>query len=288
MSIQAHNLTLARGSKIVLSDFSMTLDPGDLTAVLGANGAGKSSLISALAGELLPQAGSMIVAGVSIDTLGARAQARLRAVLPQQPSLDFALSVSDVLQMGAYPFEKAKPDDVTRWVARATTLLSLESLMAKSYMALSGGEQQRVQLARTFVQCFAIEAAQGFAYLLLDEPLSSLDPKHQILCMRALADLSATGRVGVLVVLHDLNMAAQFCSKLILLAQGQVIAQGKPPEVLVPELLQRAYDLPMSVLPHPFDAGRLLVLHEVKGLAPRDRTGLKDHKNVSVIATEII
>lgn len=261
MSIQTHNLSLSRGANIVLSDFSMTLNVGDFTAVLGANGAGKTSLMSALAGELPPRAGRITIDGVSIDTLGPLGQARRRAVLPQQSSLDFALCVSDVLLMGAYPFEHASTADVAQWLERATALLSLESLIAKSYTALSGGEQQRVQLARAFVQCFAIEAAQGFAYLLLDEPLSSLDPKHQISCMAALAKLSATGRVGVLVVLHDLNIAAQFCSQLILLAHGHVIAQGAPAEVLTPALLERAYDLSMTVLSHPLGEGRLLVVN---------------------------
>jgi len=239
----------------------MTLSAGDFTAVLGANGAGKTSLMSALAGELRPHAGRISVDDVSIEALDALAQAQRRAVLPQQSSLDFALCVSDVVRMGAYPFEQAQPAEVSQWVGRAAALMSLEPLLAKSYTALSGGEQQRVQLARAFVQCFAIEAAQGIAYLLLDEPLSSLDPKHQILCMRALAQLSVTGRVGVLVVLHDLNMAAQFCSKLILLSHGQMIAQGTPAEVLIPAVLERAYDLPMTVLPHPLDVGRLLVLN---------------------------
>lgn len=261
MSIQINNLALTRGSKIVLSDFSMTMSPGEFVAVLGANGAGKSSLMSALAGELRPHTGQITIGGISIDLLGALEQARRRAVLPQQPSLDFALRVSDVVMMGAYPFEQAAPDETAQWVGRAIALLSLEPLAGSRYTALSGGEQQRVQLARVLVQCFAIEATHGFAYVLLDEPLSSLDPKHQILCMRTLAELSETGHVGVLVVLHDLNMAAQFCDKLVLLAQGRLIAQGSPDEVLIPAALEQAYDLPMTVVPHPLDPGRLLVLN---------------------------
>lgn len=261
MSIQAHHLTLARGAKVVLSDFSMTLSPGEFVAVLGANGAGKSSLLTALAGELRPQGGHVSLDGVAMETLDALSQAQRRAVLPQQPSLEFALSVTEVVLMGAYPFAQAKPDEVARWVERALTLMSLSALTCALYTALSGGEQQRVQLARALVQCYAIEALQGSAYLLLDEPLTSLDPKHQLSCMRALAQLTQTGQVGVVVVLHDLNMAAQFCSKLILLAQGRLVAQGAPAVVLTADVLEQAYDLPMTVVPHPLEAGRLLVLH---------------------------
>jgi iron complex transport system ATP-binding protein len=240
----------------------MALEPGEHVGVLGANGAGKSSLLAAMAGELNESVteGEIRLEGLNISQLSAHEQATRRAVLPQQPSLSFELRVREVIQMGAYPFLQAASDEVQAWSRQAVLQTDLVAHEQSPYTALSGGEQQRVQLARVLVQCLAMSHYHGQAYLLLDEPLSSLDPKHQVQLMQALAQLGQTQRIGVMLALHDLNIAAQYCHRLLLLSEGEIIAQGTPREVLTPTALKRAFDLDFTVVPHPLDDNRLLIL----------------------------
>lgn len=262
MTFEVHHLSLSRGHRHVLKNVTMALEPGEHVGVLGANGAGKSSLLAAMAGELNESVteGEVRLDGLNISQLSAHQQATRRAVLPQQPSLSFELSVREVIQMGAYPFLQATSDEVQAWGSQAVLLTDLVAHEQSRYTALSGGEQQRVQLARVMVQCLAMSHYHGQAYLLLDEPLSSLDPKHQFQFMQALAQLGQTQRMGVMLVLHDLNIAAQYCHRLILLGEGEIIAQGAPRDVLTPTALKRAFDLDFTVVPHPLDDNRLLIL----------------------------
>ncbi|MFY9138951.1 heme ABC transporter ATP-binding protein [Zwartia sp.] len=262
MTFEINQLSLVRGHRHVLKNVTMSLRAGELVGVLGANGAGKSSLLAAMAGELNESVatGEIRLGGLSIAQLSAHEQATRRAVLPQQPSLSFELSVQEVIQMGAYPFLQATSSEVQAWSQQALLETDLLAHAQSRYTALSGGEQQRVQLARVFVQCLAMIHAQNEAYLLLDEPLSSLDPKHQVQFMKGLAQLVRTQQIGVMLVLHDLNIAAQYCHRLLLLGGGEIIAQGTPADVMTPTALKRAFDLDFTVVPHPLDGNRLLIL----------------------------
>jgi iron complex transport system ATP-binding protein len=260
LTIQSIHLTLDRERRIVLRDISLTIAPGEIVGLLGPNGAGKSTLLAAFAGELSPAQGIIKLDAIDLASRTALDLAQRRAVVTQQSNLSFDLSVLEVAQMGAYPFSQALPEQVEQWSQRALTLTELSSLQESLYTTLSGGEQQRVQLARALVQCFAIEHYQGVAYLLLDEPLANLDPRHQIQFMQVLEQLVGTALVGVLIVMHDLNVAARHCDRLILLSDGHAIAQGLPSEVLTPLALKQAFGLDWSVITHPKDANRLLVL----------------------------
>lgn len=262
MTFEIHHLSLSRGHRRVLKNVTMTLGPGEHVGVLGANGAGKSSLLAAMAGELNESvtAGEIRLDGLNISQLSVHQQATKRAVLPQQPSLSFELSVREVIQMGAYPFLQAASDDVQAWSQHAVLQTDLVAYEQRPYTALSGGEQQRVQLARVLVQCLAMHHYHGQAYLLLDEPFSSLDPKHQFQLMQVLTQLGQTQHVGIMLALHDLNIAAQYCHRLVLLGDGEIIAQGAPKDVLTPIALKRAFDLDFTVVPHPLDDNRLLIL----------------------------
>jgi len=262
MAFDIQQLSLSRGHRRVLKNVTMTLEPGEHVGVLGANGAGKSSLLAAMAGELneIVTGGEIRLEGLNVAQLSTHEQATRRAVLPQQPSLSFELSVREVIHMGAYPFLQASSDEVQAWSRQAVLLTDLVAHEQSRYTALSGGEQQRAQLARVLVQCLAMSHYHGQAYLLLDEPLSSLDPKHQFQLMQALAQLGQTQRMGVMLVLHDLNIAAQYCHRLVLLNEGEIIAQGAPKDVLTPTALKRAFDLDFTVVPHPLDDNRLLIL----------------------------
>lgn len=260
MTFQVTHLTLNRNQRTVLCDVSLMLATGEIIGVLGPNGAGKSTLLAAMAGELACQAGEITLDSTSLEQLTELEQAQRRAVVTQQSSLSFTLSVDEVVRMGAYPFPAASPEGCDVWVRRALTLTESLPLERKIYTELSGGEQQRVQLARALVQCWAIGHHRDAAYLLLDEPLANLDPRHQIQFMQILKQLVRAERMGVMIVVHDLNMAARFCHKLVLMNEGKVIANGPPNEVLTPEVLKQAFGVDWTVMTHPEDANRLLVL----------------------------
>ncbi|GAB1576336.1 heme ABC transporter ATP-binding protein [Bordetella petrii] len=260
MSLRAHDLILSRGGSRILSNVSLEIEPGRVLGLLGANGAGKSTLLAALAGELRADSGGIWLNGTPLAGLPLRRQARHRAVLPQKPSLSFDLGVHEVVAMGAYPFPELDPVEVDKLVGSALTLAGVPHLAARRYPELSGGEQQRVQFARILAQCQALREPGTPRYLLLDEPISSLDPKHQMALLRTTAQLAHTQGVGVLVIVHDVNLAARWCDRLVLLGAGAVVADGTPQAVLTPAHLRAVYDIEADVLPHPTLPGRLLVL----------------------------
>lgn len=260
MSFTIDCLTLKRNQRTVLRDVSLKLVPGEILGVLGPNGAGKSTLLAALAGELVCQAGKITLDAKNLGLLSALEQAQRRAVVTQQANVSFDLRVGEVVRMGVYPFSSASPEHCERWIQRALALTELLSFEKKIYIELSGGEQQRVQLARALVQCFAITHHHHSAYLLLDEPLANLDPRHQVQFMVILEQIVRTEKIGVMIVVHDVNLAARHCDRLMLLREGEVIAQGLPVNVLTPDALKQTFDMEWTIMQHPFDANRLLVL----------------------------
>lgn len=260
MMLAAHNLTLSRGGVRILDDVSVAIHPGEVVGLLGANGAGKSTLLSALSFELSPDAGQVVLDGAGLAGISHGRQARKRAVLPQKPGLTFDLDVREVVAMGAYPFSELSPAAVDALVTQALEWADAGYLGGRRYPELSGGEQQRVQFARVLVQCHAGRAPGEARYLLLDEPTASLDPKHQSDLLRRAWELAHAGNTGVLVILHDMNMAARWCDRLLLLAGGRSIALGAPAQVLTPANLYLAYGIDAQVIAHPLQSDRLLVL----------------------------
>lgn len=258
--IVAERLACARVARTVLSDVDLRLQPGEVLGVLGANGAGKTSLLATLAGELKPARGQLTFDGVALSAWTPASLARRRAVLPQSASLAFDLDVTAVVAMGAYPFPELDPPAVEALVSRALRMADALALKARRYAALSGGEQQRVHFARVLVQVLAARGAGEYRALFLDEPTASLDPLHQALVLQAVSALAHGEQVAAFVVLHDVNLAAMWCDRLLLLAQGRAVAIGRPAEVLTPENLFGIYGLPARVTSHPDAANRPLVV----------------------------
>ncbi|MGE4338676.1 MAG: heme ABC transporter ATP-binding protein [Pigmentiphaga sp.] len=251
-----------RGGRRVLRDVSCVVEPGRLTAVLGANGAGKSTLLAVMAGELAYQGGEVSLDGETLGAHGGLEQARRRAVLPQQVSTGFPLPVGAVVGMGAYPFPEMSQAQVDDEVQLALHEVDLLEALLLPYDALSGGEQQRVQFARVWLQMRAAIRRNGHAYLLMDEPVSNLDPRHQQGLLQAARRMADSGQVGVLVILHDLNLAARWCDALVLLGGGEVLSAGEPAKVLTPDSLALAYGVRPAVLPHPRAPERPWVLFD--------------------------
>ncbi len=263
MTIKLQGVRLLRAARLVLDDVSLTIAPGEVVGVLGENGAGKSTLIDAVAGEIRPTAGQITISDRDLAGLDATAQARCRAVLPQKPSLSFDLTVTQVTEMGAYPFPEASPGVVDGWVAQALGWADLADLAPRRYLNLSGGEQQRAHLARVLVQGLAIAAHGEKPFILLDEPAASLDARHQIELMRCLRLFATRYQAGVLVALHDINLGARWCDRLVLLGDASVVSQGSPQVALTPQTLKNTFGLDMMVMPHPLDTGCVLVLDRV-------------------------
>jgi len=264
--LSCRGLSVVRGRKRVLNTVSINLHPGEILGVLGANGAGKSTLLSALAGELvidptLHMRCPVNLNGLPLVHMTHAELARARAVLPQQPGLRFDLGVDDVVSMGLYPFPEISRKEGEALCDEAIALADIGPLWRRRYLELSGGEQQRVQFARVLLQLTAAGHAEGGArYLFLDEPSSSLDPAHQHGLLRVVREMAHGEGVGVMVVLHDVNLAAQYCDRLALMAHGGILECGPPAKVLQPQALKRVYGAEAHVQAHPVHAGVPLVV----------------------------
>jgi iron complex transport system ATP-binding protein len=217
---------------------------GEVLALAGPNGAGKSTLLKVLSGDLAPAAGEVLLHGRPLSGYGHRALALERAVMPQQTLLQFAFTAAEVVLMGRSPHagRRHESDDDLDVAGRAMIRADAADLAGRSYPSLSSGEQQRVTLARVL--------AQQARLLLLDEPTAALDIRHQELVMQIAREEAAAG-AAVLVVVHDLNLAAGYADRVVLLSRGRMVACGSPWEVLTAETLSTVFEHPITVLPHP-------------------------------------
>jgi iron complex transport system ATP-binding protein len=222
--------------------------------VLGPNGAGKSTLLAALSGELMPSAGQVLLQGRALGDWPDVERARCLAVLPQSSTLSFAFRVADVVAMGRLPHRTGRDADAAI-VAAALAVADAQHLAARNYLKLSGGERQRVHLARVLAQLWPGGPGR---VLLLDEPTSMLDPAHQHSILQAVRGFAAQGGTA-LVILHDLNLAARYCDRLMLLKNGCSHAEGSVDEVLRAEPLQAVFGLDVLVQRHP-ERGHPLVI----------------------------
>ncbi|WP_028239849.1 heme ABC transporter ATP-binding protein [Stutzerimonas azotifigens] len=253
--LQAEALSIHRGGRTVLEGVDLALQPGRVLGVLGPNGAGKSTLLGALSGELAPAHGHVRLHGRPLEQWSGSERARCLAVLPQSSTLSFGFRVEEVVGMGRLPHATGLVCD-REIVEAALRAADAAHLFGRSYLALSGGERQRVHLARVLAQLWP--GAQGQT-LLLDEPTSMLDPLHQHSILQATRAFAAQG-AAVLVILHDLNLAARYCDRLLLLQDGRPQALGSPDEVLRPEPLKQVFGLDVLIQRHPEQGHPLIVV----------------------------
>lgn len=257
--LRAYGVSLSRRGRRVLHDVSLTVKPGEVVALVGPNGAGKSTLLKSLAGELKPDGGECFIDRVNLHHAGAGQVARRRAVLPQDAATSFPLAVEDVVTLARAPWRRhATPRQNRQAVHEAAMAAGVNTLMQRDYRRLSGGERQRVQMARVLAQIWDVHRDGKPRYLLLDEPTSSLDVGHQQRLLSVVRSVLSEG-IGVLAVLHDLNLAATFAERVYLLAGGRMEAAGSPIEVINTETVNATYDAHLEV---DIDArtGRPLVL----------------------------
>ncbi|HEY2433410.1 MAG TPA: heme ABC transporter ATP-binding protein [Vicinamibacterales bacterium] len=240
--VEIHDVTYRVGGRDLIAGISAGFEPGRLHLVIGPNGAGKSTLIKVLARLLRPASGRVAYAGAEIAHESEASLARRRAVLSQAVEVAFPLLVHEVVAMGRYPHFGARPSsEDAAIVDEVMDYFDVADMAERAYPTLSGGEKQRVNFARVLAQVWRPLAGRE-RVLFLDEPLTFLDIGHQLDFLRKIvAMLAASPDLVVIGVLHDLNLAAQFADRLLLLDGGRLMAAGTRADVLTPELIRSAF-----------------------------------------------
>ena len=258
----ANSITVRLRDRTLLRDVSLAVAPGETVAILGENGAGKTTLLRALAGDRQPAGthatGDVVLSGRAIHAWSLPERARLRAVLPQRPELAFAFTAREVAGFGRYAYRGGARAVDDRAIADAALQLTDAFHLAEREVAtLSGGEQARVHLASAFAQLWETTSPLP-RFLLLDEPTAALDLAHQHRLLETAREFAVTRGVGVVAILHDLNLAAMYADRVLVLWRGAVAAQGTPREVLQPATIGEAFSVAAQVLPHPLVDGMLI------------------------------
>ena len=252
--LAAEQLRVGYHGDLVIDSLSVEVPPGRVTVVVGANACGKSSLLRTLARALRPRGGRVTLDGADVAGVGSRELARSLGMLPQQPVAPDGIGVADLVARGRYPhqgwLQQSSADDDAA-VAEALRATATTDLAARDVSELSGGQRQRVWIAMAL--------AQDPDVLLLDEPTTFLDLTHQIEVLELLAELNRSRGTTVVMVLHDLNLAARYADHLIVMADGAVLAQGEPGDVITPEVLRAAFALDALVVADPVTGGPLIV-----------------------------
>ncbi|MBI4366795.1 MAG: ABC transporter ATP-binding protein [Deltaproteobacteria bacterium] len=240
----------------ILRALSFAIPQGAVVGILGPNGSGKSTLCRLLAGLIAPTAGTILLDGAALASLPRKSLARQIAFVPQETHIAFPIRARDVVRLGRIPHQSgwgiAAPEDAAA-VAAALCAMTGETLADRNILELSGGERQRILLARALAGTPRV--------LICDEPTTHLDLRHQLECMECLVRLTHERGTTVITSLHDVNLAARFCSHLLLLRAGRAHGFGPPRAVLTAESLSTVYDTPMVVLSH--------AAHEIPLYVPR-------------------
>ena len=235
-ALSARDVTVSIGTKQIVRDARLSLNAGELVALVGPNGAGKTTLMRALAG-LVPADGAMALGGQPLGSLTPRERARQVAYLPQGHIFHWPMSVESIVMLGRSPhgdpFSSASPQDRAA-VAHALAITETEGFAQRPVTTLSGGEKARVALARAL--------ATQAPVLLADEPTASLDPRHQLVVMELLRS-AARGGNAILAILHDLTLAARFADRVLVMDRGRIVADGTPDEALSAQRLASVFGI---------------------------------------------
>ena len=248
MRIEASDIKAVLGGNQILKGVGIEADTGDFVGIIGPNSSGKSTLLKCIYRTLKPDSGAVLLDGERLLSMSYRQSAKSIAVLAQHNYYNFEFSVRDVVLMGRSPHKKAMERDNAEDEALET--VGMLHFRDRSFQTLSGGEQQRVILARAL--------AQQTPCLILDEPTNHLDIKYQLQLLDIVKGLNRT----VISAIHDLNIAAMYCTRLVVMKDGHIITQGSPREVLTPELIRQVYEVEASVTTD--DAGILRIQYYPK------------------------
>ena len=245
-SLSAEGVTLSYGDRTIIDGLDLTVAPGKITTIVGANGCGKSTLLRSLARLLSPAAGQIVLDGKSVHARPTKEVARILGLLPQSPVAPEGIAVADLVGRGRHPHQKT----LARWsahdyevVADALDATGVTELADRSVDELSGGQRQRVWIAMSL--------AQDTDILLIYEPTTFLDVAHQVEVLDLLTDLSVARGTTIVMVLHDLNLAARYADELVAMKEGRVHAIGAPAEVVTAELVEEVFGLANQITIDP-------------------------------------
>lgn len=257
--IEVSGLSVRLSGKTIVSDVAFTARPGQLTAIAGPNGSGKTTTMKAVSGELSYE-GSVGFNGHEVRALQPWQLAGMRGVLPQASNISFPFTVREIVRMGLTSGLNRNPDKAEQITAKALASVDLGGFEGRFYQELSGGEQQRVQLARVLCQ-IADPVVDGTpCWLLLDEPVSSLDISHQLTIMTLARKFCQAGG-GVIAVMHDLNLTALFADQVILMKQGHLAASGSVHDVLTDDMMHSVFGCRLRINQTPLDNTPFVLAH---------------------------
>jgi len=256
MILRVQQVSASIGSLLSLQNISLEIEAGTVSVIIGPNGAGKTSLLRLVCGDIAPSSGRVLLNNSPVSQWPVRRRAAVFAVLPQRSSIEFPFTVEEVVRMGRIPHDCGYRRD-SEIVQSALALVDCAHLGQRFYTNLSGGEKQRVQLARVAAQIWDASPF-GDRCLILDEPSASLDLAHQEVVSHMLQFFTAQG-AGVLMVLHDLNLAAKSADQLLLLDKGRLVKSGSLEQVLNEEVLSSVFMIPTHVSSNPL-TGKPMVI----------------------------
>jgi len=256
--IELRNVQVLRSKRAILQDITLRIHPGEVSVIIGMNGAGKSSLVRLLSGEWKPDAGTLLWKGKPLSDLKASESATFRATVPQQSDLRFNFTVREVVEMGRFPHRKTCASLNQKRIEQALEDVELLDRAESIATTLSGGEKKRMLLARALVQLSeARDVGEGI--LLLDEPTAHLDLHHQEKLLERMRSYASEG-LTVIAVLHDLNHAARIADQLILLHQGYLLEAGPVSRAMHPERLSTIFGVQLKKITLPGQAPQWITL----------------------------
>jgi iron complex transport system ATP-binding protein len=242
MKLEANSVTAVLNGRRIIEEVTFEARSGEIIGLIGPNGSGKSTTLRTVYRMLRPLAGNILLDSDDVWKLSARESAQRTGIVVQEPNDNFEFTVREVVEMGRIPhkklWEKDNEDDADT-VTRSLQRVAMQDLIDRAYNTLSGGEKQRILIARAL--------AQEPRLLVMDEPTNHLDIRFQLEIMELMRKIGVT----TLVTLHDLNLAAAFCTRLYLLSNGRIVAAGKPEEVLTPPILRQVFGVEAVVSKHP-------------------------------------
>ncbi len=253
MTINLQNISISLNNKIVLEDINLNVNSGEVLSLIGPNGAGKSSLINVISGDYLPTKGEVIYDGINIKEFTLEEKSRKRSVMSQFSNIAFDYKVKDIIEFGwvenSIEIFSNMFDEI---VLKISKLCDVIDLLNRNINTLSGGEIKRVQLAKTLLQLYNPSQKNHNKYAFMDEPLSNLDLFYEIKVLKIIQSIAKSQGIGILLVIHDLNLATKFSDKIALMDKGKLISYGAPEKVMKPKILKSIYKLDIKIQKKPF------------------------------------
>ena len=254
MSIKVKNISYKISRKSILNDITFNISPSELLTILGPNGSGKSTLINLIVGDIQTNSGEIIYGNKELNNISIKQRAKIRSVMSNAEEIPYDYKVQEIIEMGWIEEMKRDPNEFISYLNSVSYECEIKKLLNRNFNSLSSGEKLRVNLARTLIQIYNNNI--GDVYCFLDEPTANLDLFYSNYFMKLIKRKSIEG-IGVIMVLHDMNLAYQYSDKILLMNEGKLIAYGKPDYVMTEKNLQETYNMPISV-----DDGYIIVQYK--------------------------